>query len=182
MAKQSKAVHFSDGEKVICGTKSDMIATDGMPVTCGRCIALLRETKPKEPVDPTAIHFSDGEKVICGAEGSQAITDQQRVTCARCNEILTKKAAGSGDPLVACRVKNQDLNDGVDFAFFYRAPGQKVGKSYHLINNAPHNLPRSVIEHLKTIAYPYKRYVPDQEAGRAMQIAGKYNRFTVTEL
>lgn len=122
------------------------------------------------------IHFSDGKKATCGAKNVQAVTDEQKVTCKKCNFFLAQKAEQKGDPLVKARVKNMDLNDGVDFAFSYE------GKGYHLINNAAHLLPKSVIEHLKRIAYPYKRYVSGQESGRAMQVAGRYNRFVVQEL
>lgn len=122
------------------------------------------------------IHFSDGQKAVCGAKNVQAVTDEQKITCEKCQDILAKKAQGEGDPLVKVRVKNQDLNDGVDFAFNYE------GKDYHLVNNAAHSIPKSVVKHLRALAYPYKRYVPGAESGHAMQVAGKYFRFTITEL
>lgn len=124
------------------------------------------------------IHFSDGEKAICGMkkDGTNSVFDAQAVTCKKCITMLTRKAEQEGDPLIAVRVKNQDLNDGVDYVFTYE------GVTYKLINNAVHKLPKSVCEHLKLIAYPYRRYVPDQESGKAMQIAGKYYRFSVMEV
>lgn len=138
------------------------------------------------------IHFSDGTKAVCGANSGSAVTDEQKVTCSECQDIITKKAQEKGDPRITVRVKNMDLNDGVDFAFFFKAPKQegetdkqvknRSGKNYRLVNNAVHRLPRSVVEHLKKLAYPYKRYVPGQEAGQAMQVAGKYRRFVVQEV
>lgn len=182
MAEQP-ASHFSDGEKIICGVTKGTIAKGTEKVTCGRCLALLRKTQQTTPPapaeDPKAVHFSDGTKAVCGAQQGTAVKDEQKVTCQRCAGILAKKAQGEGDPLVTVRVKNQDLNDGVDFAFTYE------GKPYHLVNNAVHKLPRSVVEHLRRIAYPYKRYVPPEEggvSGHAMQVAGQYRRFAVTEI
>ena len=123
-----------------------------------------------------AVHFSDGEKAICNAKNGMALTDAQQVTCKKCEGLLAKKAEAEGDPLLKVRVKNQDLNDGVDFTFNYE------GRAFRLINNAVHNLPRSVIEHLKLLAYPYKTYVPGSESGQSMQVAGKRYRFSITEL
>lgn len=124
------------------------------------------------------IHFSDGEKAICGMnkDGTNSVFDAQAVTCKKCVNMLAKKAEQEGDPLIKVRVKNQDLNDGVDYAFTFE------GTTFKLINNAIHNLPKSVCDHLKAIAYPYTRYVPGQESGKAMQIAGKYYRFSVMEI
>lgn len=122
------------------------------------------------------IHFSDGKKAICGTLNATAVMDEQKVTCEKCILILTKKSQTKGDPLIWVKVKNMDLNDGVDFAFFYE------GKSYHLINNARVRLPKSVIEHLRCCSYPYKRYVPGQESGHAMQVAGKHDRFVIQEI
>lgn len=121
------------------------------------------------------IHFSDGEKAVCGAKNALAVEDQQQVICKKCINIMIKQAEEKGDPLVKIRVKNLDLNDGVDFAFNFE------GQPFRLINNAVHLLPKSVIKHLKNIAYPYKRYVPGQEPGQSMQVAGKRYRFAITE-
>lgn len=129
------------------------------------------------------IHFSDGVKAICGAKKGKAVADEQKFNCKKCQVILTKKAQGEGDPLIAVRVKNMDLNDGVDWVFSYEYDKElKQMKGYHLINNAVHMLPKSVVKHLRSVVYPYKRYVPGAESGRAMQVAGKYHRFVVTEV
>lgn len=174
MAKQERVLHFSDGEKIICGVKNGDIAVGDQVVNCKRCIALLQqaEKKREEPVDPKAIHFSDGKKNICGTTGT-GVKDEQKVTCPKCQEYLSAKAQGTGDPLIWCKVKNEDLEDGVDFGFYYE------GKSYLLYNNKKVRLPKSVIEHLRLVGYPYKRYVPDQEEGHAMQVAGFYQRFVI---
>lgn len=197
MAEQKEAaIHFSDGTKIICGTKTGLTASGEQVVTCKRCIKLLearqakviKPTKVIEPPtiseDPKAIHFSDGEKAICGAKLGTAVTDEQKVTCKGCQDILAKKAQGEGDPLIWVRVKAQDLNDGVDFKFSFGRKKENPSqmKTYHLLNNEVVRLPKSVIEHLKHKAYPYKRYIPGQDSGHAMQVAGKYRRFTVTEL
>ncbi len=123
----------------------------------------------------TVVHFSDGEKGICGAkkEGTNSVFDAQAVTCKKCNAMLARKAEQEGDPLIKVRVKNQDLNDGVDYMFTFE------GKTYRLINNEEYELPTSVCEHLKKIAYPFSRYVPGSESGQAMKIAGKRYRFSV---
>lgn len=129
------------------------------------------------------IHFSDGVKAICGGKKGTALADEQKINCKKCQGILAKKAEAKGDPLIAVRVKNMDLNDGVDWVFSYEYDKvKKQMKGYHLINNAVHMLPKSVVAHLRAVVYPYKRYVPGQESGRAMQIAGKYHRFVVTEV
>lgn len=193
MAEQKPAaIHFSDGTKIICGTKTGTIASGEQKVTCGRCIALLRTREPEKPQakqnvqnteDPNAIHFSDGTKVVCGAKDVIAGTDEQRVTCKQCLTFLAKKAQSEGNPLIKVRVKNMDLNDGVDWTFSHeydKATNQMKG--YHLVNNAVHMLPKSVVKHLESIAYPYKRYVPGQESGHAMQVAGKYRRFVITRI
>jgi len=193
MAEQQK-IHFSDGTKIICGTKEGAIASGEQVVTCGRCIALLEQrqteveeakTSPPFVADPNAIHFSDGTKSICGAsKDAQAVIDEQKVTCKNCQVLLAKRAKVKGDPLMSVRVKNMDLNDGVDFAFsFGRDPDKpKQMKGYHLVNNAIHMLSKSVVKHLRSLAYPYKRYVPGQESGRAMQVAGTYTRFVIQEM
>lgn len=187
--QKEAAVHFSDGTKIICGTKTGLIASGEQKVTCGRCIKLLeaRQAKAPEPIpdiDPNTVHFSDGQRVVCGAANVNAVLDEQKVTCKGCQEFLAKRAQGEGDPLIWCRVKAQDLNDGVDFKFSFgrKKDNPSQMKTYFLINNAAVRLPKSVIDHLKTLNYPFRRYIPDQESGRAMQIAGKYRRFTVTEL
>jgi len=129
------------------------------------------------------IHFSDGTKAICGAKTGKAVADEQKFNCKKCQVILAKKAQTEGDPLIAVRVKNMDLNDGVDWVFSYEYDREKKQmKGYHLINNAVHLLPKSVIAHLRAVVYPYKRYVSGQEPGRAMQVAGKYHRFVITEV
>jgi len=130
------------------------------------------------------IHFSDGTKAVCGAKNGEAVLDEQKVTCKKCVVWMEKKAQAEGDPLIAVRVKNMDLNDGVDFTFSFgrRKDNPDLMQAYHLINNAAHRLPKSVVEHLKHCNYPYKRYVPGQESGRAMQVAGTYRRFVVQEL
>jgi hypothetical protein len=94
------------------------------------------------------------------------------------------KAESQGDPLVKVKVKNMDIPDGTDFSFsFGRDPeNPKQMKTYRLISNAIHELPRSVINHLRTLSYPYKRYSPGQESGSAMQVAGRYDRFVIQEL
>jgi len=180
MAEQKiAAVHFSDGTKIICGTKTGTVASGEQKVTCGRCIALLgnrQPEKPQAPIDPNTIHFSDGTKVVCGTKDVIAGTDEQRVTCKQCLAFLTKRAMSDGDPLIKVKVKSMDLNDGVDFAFSYE------NKGYHLINNAVHLLPRSVVKHLRSLAYPFKRYVPSAESGQAMQVAGTYTRFVIQEI
>lgn len=202
MAKQDKpaVVHYSDGEKIICGTKNGRTQEDGLTtsgnqtITCKRCIGLLQtrqfEEKPETPqetstpIDPNAIHFSDGVKAACGVQDVQSVKDEQKVTCTRCQAVLTKKAQVADDPLIVVRVKNMDLNDGVDFTFSFGRDKEnpKQMKGYHLVNNAVHRLPRSVVEHMRTLSYPYKRYVPGTESGRAMQVAGRYTRFVVQEL
>jgi len=131
------------------------------------------------------IHFSDGKKIICGTKtaNATAITDAQKVTCKKCQSVLALQAEGKGDPLVWCKVKNMDIPDGVDFAFSFRAPGDKGKlKTYHLINNAKVQLPKTVIDHLKSLAYPFKRFTPGQESGQAMKVAGSYERFVVSVL
>lgn len=130
------------------------------------------------------IHFSDGTKVACGAKKVRAVVNEQAVTCKKCQEVMAKTAQAKGDPLVWVRVKNMDLNDGVDWVLSYGLDpdNQNQMKGYHLINNETHRLPKSVVKHLKHLAYPYKRYVPNQESGRAMQVAGKYHRFVITEI
>lgn len=190
MAKQA-VVHFSDGTRIICGVKNGVIALGEQEITCKRCIRLLRKCQVEESKviesetqehavaadeDPNAIHFSDGEKAICNARSGVALTDAQQVTCKKCQGLLAKKAEAKGDPLVKVRVKNQDLNDGVDFTFTFE------GRAFRLINNGVHNLPRSVIEHLELLSYPYKTYVPGQESGQSMQVTGKRFRFAITEM
>jgi len=130
------------------------------------------------------IHFSDGKKAICNAKDVVAVTDEQRVTCGRCKEAMAAKAEADKDPLVKVKVKNMDIPDGTDFAFsFGRDPAKpKEMKNYRLVSNEIHMLPRSVVKHLRTLSYPYKRYVPGQESGNAMQVAGKYDRFVIQEL
>lgn len=189
MTEQKKAVHFSDGEKIICGVKAGDIATGDQVVSCKRCIALLQQAeaiRKEEPADPKAVHFSDGKKNICGTTGT-GVKDEQKVTCKKCQDHLTIKAQSEGDPLVWCKVRNMDIPlDGVDFAFSLKKPTQEYDKSpmktYHLLNNTEVRLPRSVIDHLKTLSYPYKRYVAGQEEGHAMQVAGRYDRFVIQEL
>lgn len=194
MAAQ-KVLHYSDGAKIICGAKNGKVASGDQIITCKRCIALLearqaKESKVTKPVpptiseDPRAVHYSDGEKAICGAKLGTAVKDEQNITCKGCQDILAKKAEGEGDPLIWVRVKNMDLNDGVDFNFSFGRNKDipKQMKVYHLLNNEVVRLPKSVIKHLRSLAYPYKRYVPDQEEGHAMQVAGTYRRFAVTEV
>lgn len=186
MAKQEQAIHFSDGEKIICGTKNGRIASGDEVVTCKRCLGLLEDARMKEAAktppapsvnqDPNAVHFSDGEKAACNAIKGTAVMDEQKVNCPNCMQILADKANRQGDPLVEVRVKNLDLNDGVDFTFTFE------GTPYRLVNNAAHRLPKSVVKHLKGIAYPFRRYVEGQESGQAMPVAGKRHRFAVTPL
>jgi len=129
------------------------------------------------------VHFSDGTKAVCGAKNDNAVTEEQKVTCKKCQIFLAKKAKEKGDPLVKVRVKNMDLNDGVDWVFSFELNKDKKSmKSYHLVNNAVHRLPLSVVRHLRKVVYPYKRYIPGQESGQAMQVAGEYHRFIVTEI
>ena len=130
------------------------------------------------------IHFSDGKEAVCKATDVKAVTDEQQVTCARCQKIMGDKAEGQGDPLIKVKVKNMDIPDGTDFSFsFGRDPDNpKAMKTYRLISNAIHELPLSVVKHLRTLGYPYKRHVPGQESGHAMQVAGVYDRFVVQEL
>jgi len=129
------------------------------------------------------IHFSDGTKAVCGAKDGPAVADEQKVICKKCQAWLAKKAQAEGDPLIAVRVKNMDLEDGVDWVFsFEYDEDKKQMKSYHLVNNAVHMLPKSVVNHLRKVVYPYKRYVPGAESGHAMQVAGEYRRFSVTEV
>lgn len=181
--KKSTAIHFSDGTKIICGVVDGKIAEGGEVVTCGRCLHLLHKllkntgpTLPPVADDPNAICFSDGKKAICGKKDAKALKDEQKVTCKKCQFLLAQKAKAKGDPLINVRVMNQDLNDGVDFGFFFE------GTLYKLINGAAHALPRSLIEHLKKLAYPFKRYEPKGESGRCMVVAGRRYRFAITEL
>jgi len=192
MEEKQPATHFSDGTKIICGRKEGKIAEGDEAITCGSCLAMLRKrqtasaTEESQIVDPKAVHFSDGTKPICGAKTGTAVFDEQAVKCKKCLDLLARKAVNIGDPLVKCKVFNKDLNEGVDFAFYFRPPeagkGKGKGKIYRLINNAIHMLPRSVIEHLKLCAYPYKAYKADQEEGHSMVVMGKRFRFIVTEL
>ncbi len=126
------------------------------------------------------IHFSDGEKAVCGVKSkdAQAVTDAQKVTCKKCIAVMAQKAKKEEDPLVKVRVKNNDIPDGADFAFNFE------GKGYHLISNAGEGtlLPKSVVEHLRGLAYPFKRYVAGQAEGQSMVAAGKRYRFTIQEL
>lgn len=130
------------------------------------------------------IHFSDGKEAVCKATDVTAVTDEQQVTCRRCQKVMSTIAEGQGDPLVKVKVKNMDIPDGTDFAFsFGRDPDNpKAMKTYRLFSNAIHELPRSVVNHLRTLNYPYKRYVPGQDSGHAMQVAGTYDRFVIQEL
>jgi len=122
------------------------------------------------------IHFSDKGKVLCGAKDAQAVTDEQKVTCKKCSDLLAKKAQTEGDPLVKVRVKNLELNDGVDWGFWYE------GKHVLLVNNEVYSLPRSIVEHLKLLAYPYKQYRVGAEPGQSMVVAGKQHRFAITPM
>lgn len=131
-----------------------------------------------------AVHFSDGEKAVCGGKTGTAVKDEQKVTCSKCKGFLATKAKEEGDPLIKVRVKNMDIPDGTDFVFCFgrQKDNPKRMQGYHLVNNAVHMLPKSVIEHLRSCVYPYKRYVPDQEEGHSMQVAGRYHRFVIQEL
>ena len=191
--EKQPATHFSaDGVKTICGRTEAKIAEGDESVTCGNCLALLQKRseaspqKTEEVFDPKAVHFSDGTKAICGATDGTAIFDKLAVKCEKCKELLLAKAQKAGDPLVRCKVLNRELNDGVDFGFYLRTEvdgkGKRKGTTYKLINNAIHMLPRSVIEHLKKIGYPYRQYKADQESGQSMIMMGKKFRFVVTEL
>lgn len=191
--EKATVLHFKDGDKIICGVVDKPCAVGDEKVTCKRCIRLIDMQVRKEvevpatqsvPDDPKAIHFSDGVKAICGVKKVKAIKNEQAVTCRNCLAKMAEKAQKGGDPLMAVRVKNMDLNDGVDWNFcFGRDPAdQKQMKRFKLINNAAHMLPKSVILHLRSIGYPYKRYEPGQESGQAMQVAGKYRRFMIQEL
>lgn len=185
-------LHFKDGAKIICGVVGKSCAVGDEKVTCKRCIRLIsmkaKEAKapatPPVPDDPKAIHFSDGVAAVCGSKNAKAVKDEQAVTCGKCLAVMSKKAAKGGDPLVAVRVKNMDLNDGVDFNFSVERDPEnpKKMRNFRLINNAAHLLPRSVVLHLRSIGYPYTRFEPGAESGHAMQVAGKYRRFMIQEL
>lgn len=136
-------------------------------------------------------HFSDGKQAVCGAKG-KAVRDQQAFNCEECKTIVAKLAEAEKDPLIKVRVFNRDLAEGVDWNFCYaREPIlSKTGKvlkrfpiqKWRLINNAPHLLPLSVVEHLEKTSYPIKKYVEGQESGHSVQVTGKYHRFMVTRL
>lgn len=191
--EKATVLHFKDGDKIICGVADKSCAVGDEKVTCRRCIKLLNMLAKKEikvpptqqvPEDPKAIHFSDGVKAVCGAKNVKAVKDEQVVTCRNCLAVMAKKAEGEGNPLIAVRILNRDLNEGVDWNFcFERDPDNpKQMKRYHLINNAAHLLPRKAIFHLRSIGYPYTRYEPGQDSGHAMQVAGQYKRFMIQEL
>lgn len=185
--------HFNDGEKIICGVVGKTCAVGAEKVTCKKCIRLINMLAKKNvkvpptqavPDDPKAIHFSDGKKAVCGSKNAKAVKDEQAVTCRNCLAVMAKMAQKGGDPLVAVRVLNKDLNEGVDwnFCFGIDPANKRQMKRYRLINNAAHLLPKSVIMHLRSLGYPYTRYEPGRESGQAMQVAGQYKRFAIQEL
>lgn len=123
------------------------------------------------------IHFSDGSKIACGADtDSEAVLDPQDVTCLKCQAVIDAEAQANNDPIVRCTIYNQDLREGQDFNFNYE------GTAYHGVSGSIHRIPKSVADHLASLAVPQKAYKEGQESGASIVEAGTRNRFLVNIL
>jgi hypothetical protein len=89
------------------------------------------------------------------------------------SKILSYDEKLKKEPRVWVRVLNRDLSENVDFGFTFER------HRWHLMNGEVCRLPRSVVEHLKSIRYPVVKY-KQGEAGQGVKVHGYYYRFAIT--
>jgi len=143
----------------------------------GKIARAKENDKADEPAKKALIILSQikGE-VACGKEEVEAVTDPQKVTCTKCQVVIDELANIKGDPIVRARINNNDLKDGQDFNFSLE------GVKYHGVSGAVHRVPKSVVDHLNSLAVPQKKFRENQEESKSMVDAGVRHRYTAIVL
>lgn len=99
------------------------------------------------------------------------------------------------DPLIKVRVTNLDLvgndEENIPWSFVHRRASVErpdgsqcrfKAVSYPLQDGKEYDLPEHVVVHLESIAYPVRKYKPNQPEGDSIPISGSRRRFTISRL